>query len=155
MLDHKLYLLVFILTVSSCSMCENAPSNDFQNSVERLELNESFRIGDEARGDTLLFGQITGIALNSINQFFVWDDASKAIHVFSEKGDLIRTFGREGEGPGEFSSIVGLHVGLRVRFLSGISGIIIFPFLNHRCIILPTKYLSVTLMMMALALPQI
>ncbi len=94
-------------------MCENAPSNDILNSVERLELNESFRIGDEVRGDTLLFGEITGIALNSINQFFVWDDASKIIHVFSEKGDLIRTFGREGEGPGEFSSVVGLHVGPR------------------------------------------
>ncbi|MCY3629272.1 MAG: 6-bladed beta-propeller [Bacteroidota bacterium] len=117
--QNKFYQLGFILTVSNCSTCENAPSNDFPNSAERIELNESFRIGDESRGDTLLFGQVNGIALNSTNQFLVWDDVSKVIHVFSKNGDLIRTFGREGEGPGEFSSVRGLHIGPRDSIFVG------------------------------------
>lgn len=40
--------------------------------------------------------------------FILYDDALKQIHIFSDNGEHMHTFGREGRGPGEFQSISAL-----------------------------------------------
>ncbi len=80
-------------------------------SPERLELTEIFRIGDDARGNTQQFGQIHDLAVNSVGQLLVGDGNAKVVYVFSEQGALVRAFGQQGEGPGEFRSILDVHVG--------------------------------------------
>ena len=77
----------------------------------RVVLSEIFRIGDEEAGDTVLFGDIDGLAVNATGQFFVGDNSSKVISVFSPGGVLMGTFGSPGNGPGEFGSIRSILVG--------------------------------------------
>lgn len=77
----------------------------------RAVLSEIFRIGDEEAGDTVLFGGIDGLAVNAAGQFFVGDNSSKVVSVFSPGGVLMGTFGSFGNGPGEFGSIRSTLVG--------------------------------------------
>lgn len=43
--------------------------------------------------------------------FVVVDDADKSIVLLNEKGEILSRAGGEGRGPGEFQSIVQLHIG--------------------------------------------
>lgn len=67
----------------------------------RFALEELWRAGgDEA--DDLLFGLITDVAVDAEGNSYVLDKQLAEITVFSPGGELLRRFGREGEGPGEF-----------------------------------------------------
>ncbi len=79
--------------------------------ASQIELSELYRVGDEAAGDTVLFGGIGGMAVNSAGQILVADDRSMDVRVFSADGDQIGQFGRPGEGPGEFEDISSVMVG--------------------------------------------
>lgn len=77
----------------------------------QIQVSELFRVGDEAAGDTVLFGSIGGLAVNSAGQIFVGDRQSMNVRVFSADGDQIGKFGSSGEGPGELGDIAGVYVG--------------------------------------------
>lgn len=51
------------------------------------------------------FGRIYDIALGPDEAVFVADDMSSEVRVFGVDGTHRRTFGREGEGPGEFARL--------------------------------------------------
>ena len=104
---------VFFLLCMSLPACQR-DGRDARPSEEdypRVVLSEIFRIGDEEAGDTVLFGDIDGLAVNATGQFFVGDNSSKVISVFSPGGVLMGTFGSPGNGPGEFGSIRSILVG--------------------------------------------
>ena len=82
-----------------------------EGNYPRVVLSEIFRIGDEQAGDTVLFGGIDGLAVNAAGQFFVGDNSSKVISVFSPDGVLMGEFGSLGTGPGEFRRIRSVMVG--------------------------------------------
>lgn len=78
-----------------------------------LTLTEVFRIGDEAAGDTVLFGGDIEVAVDSRGQLYVTDRGIAGIRVCSNTGALMRRIGRAGDGPGEFQSTPLVHVGLQ------------------------------------------
>lgn len=51
------------------------------------------------------FGRVSAVALGPDGTVFVADIANSEIRVFGPDGSHLRTFGRDGEGPGEFRSI--------------------------------------------------
>lgn len=51
------------------------------------------------------FGAVHGVALGPDGTVFVADGLNREIRVFGPDGEHLRTFGRRGEGPGEFGSL--------------------------------------------------
>ncbi|MXW16007.1 MAG: hypothetical protein F4123_04175 [Gemmatimonadetes bacterium] len=54
------------------------------------------------------FGRIMSLAVDGDGRIYVADSQSSEIRVFSPEGECVRTFGRSGEGPGEFSLLAGI-----------------------------------------------
>lgn len=112
------------LVASACSGGDvgNEPDID---SVPQIELVEIFQLGDESGPDTVVFGYVTDLAVNSAGQVFVSEGQDPKIYVYSNAGALITTIGSKGEGPGEFAygpqiairgdSIFALDIGSAAR----------------------------------------
>lgn len=69
--------------------------------VETLQLNELWRRGGED-DEEVLFGIISDVAIGPDGNIYLLDAQLSDIKVLSPEGELLRTIGREGEGPGEF-----------------------------------------------------
>lgn len=65
--------------------------------------------GASGSGDGPLY-RPTAIDVDEDGNVYVLDDGNKNIVVFSADGELVRTMGREGQGPGEFQQTRGLAV---------------------------------------------
>ena len=67
-----------------------------------LRLEEVLAIGSMEEGDAS-FGRIMDVAWDGRNRILVADDLGPHVKVFESDGTYVRTIGREGDGPGEFS----------------------------------------------------
>jgi hypothetical protein len=72
--------------------------------------------GDNARRETA-FADVADIAAAPSGDLYVLDAGDKSVRVFNAAGRLVRRFGREGGGPGEFN----LPIALRVDSLVAVS----------------------------------
>ena len=68
---------------------------------------EVLRIGS-LDGSCDAFGEVTSIAVDGDGRIYVADRQASEIRVFSPRGECVRTFGRSGEGPGEFRWLAGI-----------------------------------------------
>lgn len=66
-----------------------------------LTAREAWRLGADEENDPLLM-RITGITTDAAGNAYVLDGDLSKIYVMSPQGELLRTIGREGDGPGEF-----------------------------------------------------
>lgn len=77
------------------------------------------RIGREEGPEPEVFGSIPAAAFGTDGRIYAVDGQAHEIRVFGADGSYLSTFGRDGEGPGEFRSIDGLvrtpHGDLLVR----------------------------------------
>jgi hypothetical protein len=79
-------------------------------STRVVQLKELWRVGGESEADEETFGLISDVVVDSHGNVYLLDRQANDIRVFSARGAFIRSFGREGEGPGEFRQPVGLVV---------------------------------------------
>ena len=56
------------------------------------------------------FGFVVGVAIDSNGKIYVSDRGNECVSVFNSEGQFVTSFGRKGEGKGEFQSIGGLAV---------------------------------------------
>lgn len=68
---------------------------------------EVLRIGS-LDGTCDAFGDVNSLAVDADGRIYVADRQASAIRVFSPRGVCVRTFGRSGEGPGEFRWLAGI-----------------------------------------------
>jgi hypothetical protein len=71
---------------------------------------EEFRIGVVEGGGPTSFGLIRSIAVLPDGRFAVADAQAEEVRLFTSGGEHQRTFGGEGEGPGELKGMQGVHV---------------------------------------------
>ena len=107
--EPELLFLIGMVAFAGCATKSDVEEQ--QDSVKRTELTEIFRVGAAERSDAVIFGNISAIGVNSDDQLLVADADATVIYVFSESGDGLYTFGRPGNGPGEFDRIRDLDVG--------------------------------------------
>lgn len=67
-----------------------------------LSLEEEITIGKTIKGEEPVFIVLTGIQVDSKGNIYVLDGRARKVKVFDKDGKHIRSFGREGQGPGEF-----------------------------------------------------
>ncbi len=68
---------------------------------------ELFRIGSLS-GEWDAFGGVVGVALGVDGRIAVADARQSRVVLFDQDGALLGSFGRKGEGPGEFKSLAGV-----------------------------------------------
>lgn len=71
------------------------------------ELVEEMRIGTITGPEEYTFGHIQDLAVGNDGSIFVADLHPQSVKQFDHRGRFIRQIGREGQGPGEYRSILG------------------------------------------------
>ena len=97
-------ILLCTAAISACSNYQSRmQSGDSGSSPPAiLSIEEVVRIGDEAAGDTIFFGFIEDIAVNSRGQMFIAEPRPVAIRAFDSDGSYLADVGAVGSGPGEY-----------------------------------------------------
>ena len=91
---HYVPLICMILLVS----CTRTGPERQEIEVEQVVLEEVLSLGDESKGDTILFGSIDGIAVNGRGQIFVAERMPWLLSAFAADGTYLSPVGAEGEG---------------------------------------------------------
>lgn len=80
-------------TVFGAGTIDAQPSGLTLVPVDSVRLEES---------DASFIGSISGFAVSGAGHFYVSDKGNSVVHEFAANGRRLRTFGRSGQGPGEF-----------------------------------------------------
>jgi hypothetical protein len=83
----------------------------------QVRLERLLSLGGDFAGRDVAFQDVADIAAAPSGEMYVLDAGDKSVRVFNAAGRLVRRFGREGGGPGEFN----LPVSLRVDSLVAVS----------------------------------
>lgn len=88
-------------------------SEDFGNSLEKITyLEKAAEIGDRfSIEDDNFFAEISDITIDDSDNLYVADSKMHRIFKFNSKHELILAFGRQGQGPGEFTGELMISVG--------------------------------------------
>ena len=95
-------LTVPILALSTDVKITNNSENDIRNATT-LALSEDLTIGVEDGDEDETFGRVSGIATDSHGNIFVVDSGYIRVKKYDPNGGFLLSFGRKGEGPGEFA----------------------------------------------------
>ena len=77
-------------------------------SSRAVRLEELWRIGGDSEAEGEFFGKIGDLVVGADGRVYVLDQQTNDVRVFTKDGEYERTFGREGDGPGEFRDPAGL-----------------------------------------------
>lgn len=106
-------LIAILSTIPVETRDSSAPvriGNPAHASTSRItHLKELWRVGD-SEDDGEIFGQIADVVTDQDGNVYLLDRQAVDVRMFSRAGKYLRSFGREGEGPGEFRRPVGLVV---------------------------------------------
>ncbi|UCE40520.1 MAG: 6-bladed beta-propeller [Candidatus Aminicenantes bacterium] len=76
---------------------------------KQISLEEELVIGKEYGDDEEMFGYIRIITYDGKGKIFIADSYELTVMVFDEQGKFINSFGKEGNGPGEFITMDDIH----------------------------------------------
>ncbi len=79
------------------------PAEPLWRPGEEWALEEELRIGSATEEGPELFGEVRDLAVDPLGRIYVLESQSNEIRVFDADGGHVRTFGREGQGPGELN----------------------------------------------------
>jgi hypothetical protein len=71
---------------------------------------QEMSIGVSAGDDHYMFGAVGDVAVGKDGAVFVYDPQAHAVRKYDAAGTYVRSFGRLGEGPGEFRVVSGIAV---------------------------------------------
>lgn len=113
------YLLIVLLACSGDSVTEDVTGSWVAETAERGDTTVVRTVGGSVWGDTMtlvpdvaigefegpteaVFGRIAGLDVFPDGRIVVSDAQAHEVRIFSPEGQLLRQFGGEGDGPGEF-----------------------------------------------------
>lgn len=115
-----LYLFAILVISTSCAYDETSDLPDHIRDYDNLivfpaDLDPLFNIKLErvqvfGETDNVFFGRIGKISIDQEQRVYISDELQKVIHVYSEDGNHLTKFGREGQGPGEFQQISDIGI---------------------------------------------
>jgi hypothetical protein len=77
---------------------------------DALVLEEDLTIGEAENEGDYLFSQIRSLAVDDAGNIYVLDSKENHVLVFDSAGKHLRTFGRAGQGPGEFTFALTMNL---------------------------------------------
>lgn len=105
------------LTLAICagllSAATNAPVLSAQRAAtaaDTVRLQVLWKVSSEEARDGEDFGILSGVVVDPSGNVYVADASAASIRVFDAKGQPLRSIGRKGKGPGEFTSPAGLGI---------------------------------------------
>lgn len=95
-------ILTWVVCLSFLASCTGEHQEHQETARKQFELHEVLRLGDEAQGDTVLFGSVTRLAVNQMGNIFVAEQRPWILHAFGADGAYLTAIGGTGQGPGEY-----------------------------------------------------
>lgn len=103
------------------------PFTTAEDRTESIALVEDLVLGLDAADPEQAFYRLRDVDVDDAGNLWVLDAGNHRVQVFDRDGDFIRSFGREGQGPGEFEAAAELAVvGDRVVVLAARSRLSLF-----------------------------
>jgi hypothetical protein len=103
-------LILPVMALTACGGEETAASGGADADTTSLQLVLMDSIGVELGDSGYVFGSIEGLGFSQDGNIVVLDRVSADIRIFSPEGQILRTIGGRGSGPGEMHNPLGLFI---------------------------------------------
>jgi len=80
-----------------------------------LKLTEDLCIGKETKDENYMFSRLGSIQVDDDGNIYVLDTKEILVKVYDKNGKHLRTFGKKGQGPGEFQSALRMYMAEREK----------------------------------------
>jgi len=117
MKKKSLLLFVILMLLLSCTKKQNSKLNHQKKVVNGIDNNPLYTVfkldtvlttfidgGEDSLGndDKNLIKSISDVVIDSKDNVYILEGSESKVHKYSENGEYLTTFGRKGNGPGEF-----------------------------------------------------
>jgi len=101
-----------------------------------LKLTEDLCIGRETKDENYMFSEVRSVQVDDDENIYAVDSKEILVKVYDKKGKHLRTFGKKGQGPGEFQSIRRMYIaeGEKLVFLDSGNNRVSYYSLNGECL---------------------
>lgn len=107
-IPRALVVWALLSSVTACTSADLGPGTAWGNATTVEEL----RIGVENGPEEYMFGSVSSLAVSDAGTMYVAERQPPSIRVYDNDGAFVRSIGRQGQGPGEFSDRGGMAVRL-------------------------------------------
>ena len=94
-----------LVTTASPLVAQEVIELPAEDRILSADFEELYRVGSLLGDEWDTFGQIADVDFDAAGNLHVLDGQAAKITVVDREGNLVRQFGRVGEGPGEFSGV--------------------------------------------------
>ena len=102
---------LFILMPLALGQSQVANGRQPKGPAKMLVFEEDLRIGKDCEDDDCLWtGANVSVSVNQKGEMFITDPGGNRVVVFDASGKHLKTFGRGGEGPGEFTQLYSYQI---------------------------------------------